>query len=74
MIMSFDIMNENDYKKIFIDPLISTVHRAACFFLLISELVGMIKPTFLRNDRTNDINLGNFTHKKFDLTRSFIFL
>ena len=26
MIISFDIMNENDYKKTFIDPPISTVH------------------------------------------------
>ena len=33
MIISFDIMNENDFKKIFIDPPISTVHgRHAIWF------------------------------------------
>ena len=40
MIISFDIMNENDYKKIFIDPPISTVHGSfACFGILTSLLI-----------------------------------
>ena len=49
MIISFNIKNKNDYQKIFIDPLISTVQRsrAECFTVLFFTFFAQSSQTII---------------------------